>query len=221
METYTTEDLMRLGKIAGIPEDRLIDLGNELEDAAAMYRRNASIQENVVTNRQAQRELQSIATTAAKLARQLEEMSDLAWRAFRHKVEQDIAIGRVSETEDPSFFVSLKHLGTDAIGLSFDEQSLAKLIRAAEIAARIDLDKFSQKKSGPSQNYALDAWILSAARIWKDFTSREFTRWVTNDGQPISQASQFCTEAFKPVSPETQSTRVHNAMKKYIKEDRA
>ena len=54
--------------------------------------------------------------------------------------------------------------------------------------------------------------------LWEGPLERKFTRDVTSNSEPISEAACFCVEIFKALDPETEKSLVLNEMKKRIKE---
>ncbi len=73
---------------------------------------------------------------------------------------------------------------------------------------------------GVKRDEALRIWMINIEAIWTEVLNRKFSRDVTADGSPISEAACFCVASFQYISPETPQSRVLNEMKLCIQRTR-
>jgi hypothetical protein len=108
------------------------------------------------------------------------------------------------------------HAVQEAIGTMF----LSRTVRMVQETALSQLESIVPHPRGPKEDDDLKFWLGHIRNLWVDFLNRRFTRDVTNEGQPISEAARFCVRACQLVDPKTPPSRILNEMKKIITEDR-
>ncbi|MEQ3748564.1 MAG: hypothetical protein ABNH26_04215 [Celeribacter sp.] len=220
-DTYSDNDIQQLCEIAGAPSEVGPKLKTALEDVAANYRRMSDSKELRATNKAKSRELSSIAKRAAQLARQIEGMSHEAHTAFERQITEDETKVLLGQSTGPSLVLSDDVSGGETRALALEPRNIVNILRGIENTAARGTERSSQRKSGRPFDMALNVWMSSISSIWDDFSTLPFSRYVTDQSDPVSPAARFCALAFKRLSPQTPTSRVMLAMKERVTSRRA
>lgn len=219
--TYNDKAFANLCTQFEIPKHIETDIRDALEDSAAIWRwynAPASERTNPSLDR---RDLKKLATKAIELQAAFSKLSDSAQGSVRHEYSNLDMEGTHSIIIDNEINESYPILrvpnrdGTEGI-LSISIDETLKLLDALKGAAENAAENLNPAPKGAKRDHALRMWITNISLIWEDILGRPFTRDVTNDGMPISEAAQFCVSAFTHIDSKVIPSRILNEMKHEI-----
>lgn len=107
-----------------------------------------------------------------------------------------------------------------ATTLTSDIEDLIRSVSILEKVATEAKKNIGSMPVGPRLDDSMRMWITNIANMWTEKLGRPFTRDTTSKGDPLTEAAQFCIDAFLPISPSTPNSKVLNGMKKHITESR-
>ena len=215
--TYSEADLASLCCEFHIPIGMQPEIASCLEDAAAIWRWYGGATAGHPTRGASAKALRTVATSASGLKAALAALPMPAADALAAQVvkaESASLKGQHIPTGLP--VISILHDDGTSAQAVLDLSELAHLVDALEsmaISAEADLPDGRRTK----EDHALRMWISNVEMLWTETLGRPFTRDMTAEGEPISDAARFCVSAFGKVSPGTPRHSVLNAMKKHIK----
>ena len=215
-ETYREADLKKLISDFDIPHELCHELRPILEDSAAIWRWKNSNENSFKAPATTSAAIRRVAKKAGSLKDALEGLPDQAFVALNRAYEQATDRAALDESgvaSGPALSAPTE-FGTDG-RVYPDLEEITQLIAVLEKIA-LDVPLPSTTWKGPRKSSALGLWIANIAMFWTDTLSRDFTRDISDTGEPISPAARFCVEAFALLSPDTPTQTVLNAMKAHI-----
>lgn len=216
-QTYSDADLNILFGAFGMPAELRSEVTSHLEDAAAIWRWYDSKVEARTPASESKAALRKLAEAITPLKAAFEALPPPAvWALEQQLLAAEEAL--LTEQEDLAGMPVLSVLSDDGTQTRFvaDQDDYRHLIGA--LAAMTDAAltaQFGARRT--KQDHALRMWISNIESLWTHTLGRPFTRDMTSDGTPISDAARFCVMAFHHVSPNTPAHSVLNAMKTRIK----
>lgn len=214
--TYREADLEKMITDFSIPNALRHDLGTLLEDSAAIWRWKNSTENSFKAPATTSAAIRRVAKKAGSLKEALEGLPDQAFVALNRAYEQATDRAALDESgvaSGPALSAPTE-FGTDG-RVYPDLEEITQLVAVLERIAS-DVPPPSATWKGPRKSSALGLWIANIAMFWTDTLSRDFTRDISDNGEPISPAARFCVEAFALLSPDTPTQTVLNAMKAHI-----
>jgi len=219
--TYDTETVLRLCRIADIDPGNAARVQDELENFAAIYRWRNTTADAKSSGKTVKRELDTLSKQAARLMGTLASLSPEAARAIERQVDADAQSGIMNTdraNDTPSLFFRLDELSPDVIGHSADLEFLRKLVSGLHHAASVAHDNGRNSRAGRKLEIGMLLWLSNIKSFWQANTDQPFSRDATPDGEPTTNAGEFCLLAFRAIEPDCPASRVLNGMKTVIKQ---
>lgn len=220
-QTYSEADLEALFRDFAITPGLHPEVAKALEDSAAIWRWHGGEVGDHTPPGASIKSLRSVAKAAEGLKSALDALPAPARRALDMQFAQaDLAV--ITEQVGVAGLPILHGLADDGtmtpIILDLDE--IAHLIDALQNMAT-EATAAPLGASRRKRNHALRMWVINMEALWTQSLGRPFTRDMTPEGEPISEAARFCVAAFGRLSPGTPRHSILNAMKSYIKSVKA
>lgn len=221
-ETYSQTDLEELFAEFDIATEHRAETVRVLEHAATSWRWSRPTPEDQVPPAK----LKSSLGKVAKLSDQLNEaLSALPAQATVNlemeyiRVDGALAFtyGLVPNRKGVAIYIEEPDGTEFAVTLELHE--ISEVIANLGDLARRSADKPAGRK-GTKRDQQLRSWVSDIDMYWTKTLGRKFTRDVTSEGVPISEAARFCVSAFEKVCSDTPPSRVLNEMKHCIKDKR-
>ncbi|TCP38017.1 hypothetical protein EV662_1255 [Rhodovulum marinum] len=216
--TYTPEDVARLCRIGGLSPADPARFRQDLEDCAAIYRWESARHHRTARRADLERELAKSAKLARNLAAALDTLPPKARDALVTEIETGIP-GALTGSETP-FEISLDGLETEALSVALDLPAIERIIGGLASALEDAPERLGNGKRGAQRDWGLRLWMRNIHDLWCSVTDQPFTRDVTDDGQAITPASQFCVAAFEQINPDCPASRVIREQKASISTSR-
>jgi len=220
-DTYNEDDVAELCLACDIAPTDLNAFCKRLEGSAAIYRWESARFKDITSSKQTARELDTIGKQAARLLASLNDLSWDAETALHKQVDLDaqrmIAKG-VAAKNGASLFLEIESDDQDFLGVLLDIPTLRGILGGIENAALSGAETLPKKRPGQIRNYGLRLWLANIRDIWLDVTEQPFSRDLTAEGDPITNAARFCVMAFQKIEPDCAPRTILNGMKAYIKE---
>lgn len=220
-QTYSEADLEALFREYAITPGLQPEVAKALEDSAAIWRWHGGEVGDHTPPGASIKSLRSVAKAAEGLKSALEALPAPARRALDMQFAQaDLAV--ITEQVGVAGLPILHGLADDGTMTPIipDLNEIAHLIEALRHMA-IDAESFPLGASRSKRNHALRMWVINIEALWTQSMGRPFTRDMTAEGEPISEAARFCVAAFGRLSPGTPKHTILNAMKSCIKSVKA
>lgn len=221
-ETYSQTDLEELFAEFAIATEHHAETVRVLEHAAASWRRARPEPDDQVPPAKLKSSLGKVAKLADQLTEALSALPaqaavNLEMEYIRTETALAMTYGLSPNRKGVAIYIEEPDGTEFAVTLELHEISeiIAYLGEMAQRAA----DK-PAGRTGAKRDEALRWWVLYMDRYWTRTLGRKFTRDVTSDGVPISEAARFCVSAFEKVCPDTPSSRVLNEMRHCIRDKR-
>jgi hypothetical protein len=222
-ETYTKTDLEFLYSEFNIPTAAQAELARALEDAAAICRWHNQPTASNVRPAVSIAALNKVAKFADKLGAALSGLPPAAQAALavEYTQSESSVISALSGGPPSPKGAALFVPQTDGSTLPVlpDQDDIQDIIAHIGLMAK-QATGLPSGADGAKRNQGLRMWMLNIEMFWTETLGRSFTREVSANGEPLSQAARFCVAAFKPVGPKTPPSRVINEMKHCIKRKR-
>ena len=219
--TYDTETVHRLCRIAHIDPGHSARVRDELERCAAIYRWRHAAATSRKPGTPIKRELNKLSKQAARLMETLAALSPDAARAIERQIDADAQsciVNADTATDKQSLFIQLDDPGSDTIGHSADLDMLKAIVARLCRAAETEAAAVKKSRSSKPIDFGMLIWLSNIKDFWQANTALPFTRDATPDGEPITNAGEFCLLAFRAIEPDCPTSRVLNGMKTIIKQ---
>ena len=219
--TYDKETVLHLCRIAHFDPGDAARVQGELEQFAAIYRWRDTTADAKSSWKPIKRELDTLSNQAARLMGTLATLSPEAARAVERQIDADAQSGIVNAdgaNDTPSLFFRLNELSPDVIGHSADLDFLQKLVSGLHHAASVARDSGRNSRAGRKLEIGMLIWLSNIKDFWQANTDQPFSRDATSDGEPTTNAGDFCLLAFRAIEPDCPASRVLNGMKTVIKQ---
>lgn len=222
-QTYSDESYKILCDRYEFPEQLRPEFRRLLEDFAAIWRWHRHRADSVRQPSRDAKALALVSKQSQKLRQAIDALSDnatIAMRQTSHQYEmQSSDLEKDCSDIGHEFYRYTDHEGTTTT-LTSDIEDLIHSVSILEQVA-IEAEKnIGSMPVGPRLDDSMRIWIINIATMWTEKLGRPFTRDHTSKGAPLTEAAQFCIDAFHPISPSTPNSKVLNGMKKYITESR-
>ena len=213
-ETYFEADLNELFNTFDIKTELQSEVRRSLEHAAAIWRWHGGGAEKRPTPARSRATLKKVSKAAAKLHEALQSLTHPAHTALNMELAQ-VAMAAIPDsrarTKMPGF-ETINDDGTTNLNI-LELNEITELMAAlSDMASRAEAA--SKAGRGTKHDRALGIWMVNIEKLWTETLGRSFTRDATPEGDPISEAAQFCVYSFGKVSPQTSQVTVINAMRK-------
>jgi len=199
------------------------ELRNQLEDFAAIWRWHHDRAEHVRQPSRDAKALALVAKQSQKLQLALDALSNNASIAMQQTSQQyemqSFDLERNYSDVGHEFYRYTGQDGTETT-LYQEIQDLVRSVSIIRLVAVEAKENIGSMPVGPRFDLSMTMWIINIARMWTEKLDRPFTRDTTSKGDPLTEAAQFCIDAFHPTSPSTPNSKVLNGMKKHITESR-
>lgn len=206
-----------------IPPEKRLEAHKQLEDAAEIWQWHHTNSSRTTTPSTDRKSLIALAKDAERLRGSVQSLQLPA----RIHLEQSLTalelnsiFSTSTEPQAPSPVVRYPVQNNDCGILTFDSESIIELVAALEHAAVSAAKAIKPVPAGKRRDHALRMWMINISRLWSGLLGRTFSRDVTNRGEPITAAAQFCIAAFAYFDTDTPPSRILNEMKLCIKKMR-
>jgi hypothetical protein len=215
-ETYSAADLSDLAEAFEIPVEHRAEMALLLEDTAAIWRWYKAGRTDLTAPYVASKNLRDLSKQATKLKAALDALPPPAIEALERQLyAEQSAVVMETVDSDKMFALMVPESDGSDYPIFPDLRAFRRLVAAiADMADRAS-DLPNRGKGKPADR-ALRMWITNIDMFWTGVLGRSFTRDVGPNGEPLTQAGQFCVAAFRFVSPQTPQNSVSNAMKSHI-----
>lgn len=205
------------------PEPLKPELRKQLEDFAAIWRWHHDRSKHVRQPSRDAKALALVARQSQKLQLALDALSDnasIAMQQTSHQYEmQSFDFEKNFSDVGHEFYRYTDQDGTETT-LYQDIQDLVRSVSIIKLVAVEAKENIGSMPVGPRFDLSMTMWITNVAIMWTEKLGRPFTRDTTSKGDPLTEAAQFCIDAFHPISPSTPNSKILNEMKKHITKSR-
>jgi len=224
IDTYSAEDVSRLCKIGGLKPADPSKFREELEQIAAIYRREHSRRANLPRNKDVAHDLKGIVKRTNQLVEALENLPDASMRALLREHDRrqhsDVILGIKHELphDVPSLTIPLSKPDEEFEAVNLQLSEVKNIILGLENIAQTAAETLPKRRSGKLRDLGLRLWMSNIHLLWKRTTDEPFTRDVTPAGAPVNAAARFCTSAFRHIDTRTPETLILNEMRYSIRD---
>lgn len=222
-QTYNDEAFAGLRARFEIPEHIEANFRKQLEDVAAIWRWQHSQTENPRSPSRDVKALGKVIKQTQKLQLALSALSDDATSALRQtnlQYETQAIVSDNQYSDAGHKFYRYTNQGGVETFLVDDVEDLIRAVSVLENVTSEAKEGIGPIPDGRRNDYAFSLWLSNIADMWTDQLGRPFTRDATEDGEPLSEAAQFCIAAFAYIEPSTSQIQILNEMRKHISKTR-